>query len=159
MSKWAILSSYLEKIATDLRILAMEGIDEVSEGFAVGQIGSSSMPHKKNPIGFENVCGISRIMRSYVCSANENIVLWNERDISHSSVERIIFPDAVNLLCYQLVKLNNLVGGMVINYASINNNMGGSSDEMSSHKDMLNNIHLGGSRTNSHLQGRNRHGT
>lgn len=159
MSKWAVMSSYIEKIATDMRILAMDGIGEITEGFNKGQIGSSSMPHKKNPIGFENICGISRIVRSYVQSANESIALWNERDISHSSVERIIFPDAVNLLCYQLVKLESLISGMSINYEVIDKNMAASEIMMGSHKSMLDNIHLGGSRTSSHSKERNRHGT
>lgn len=158
ISDWALLSTYIEKIATDMRILSMDGIYEVSEGFSSGQVGSSSMPHKKNPIGFENICGISRMVRSYVNVAMENIVLWNERDISHSSSERIMFPDIANLLCYQLVKLNDLMKSLVMHHDTINFHINDSCNIMSSHRELLDKIHKGESRAKSHLEGRMKHG-
>lgn len=110
----ALLGSSLEKFATEIRNLQRTEIGEISEGFAKGQKGSSAMPHKKNPITAERISGISRTLRGYALSAMENIALWHERDIAHSSVERIIIPDATILVDYALEKFIGLLQGLVV---------------------------------------------
>ncbi|MCS7200502.1 MAG: adenylosuccinate lyase [Caldimicrobium sp.] len=102
----AILASSLEKIATEIRHLQRTEVLEVEEPFGAGQRGSSAMPHKRNPILTENLCGLARTIRAYVVPALENVVLWHERDISHSSVERMIIPSATTLTDFALVRLN-----------------------------------------------------
>lgn len=111
----AILMSSLEKFATEVRSLQRTEIGEMAEGFAKGQKGSSAMPHKRNPITAERITGIARMLRGYAVSAMENIPLWHERDIAHSSVERVIIPDAVILTDYGLQKFIDLLKGLVIN--------------------------------------------
>lgn len=111
----AILGSSLEKFATEIRNLQRTEIGEMYEGFTKGQKGSSSMPHKKNPITAERITGIARLLRGYALSAMENIPLWHERDIAHSSVERVIIPDATTLIDYSLHKFIGLMSGLVIN--------------------------------------------
>lgn len=114
LSVLALIASLLEKMATEIRNLSRQEIREVAEGFASGQKGSSAMPHKRNPIGSENICGLSRMMRSYVDVALENNVLWHERDISHSSAERIVFADATALLDYMLCRFNRILEDLVV---------------------------------------------
>ncbi len=111
----AILGSSLEKFATEIRNLQRTEIGEMAEGFAKGQKGSSSMPHKKNPITAERITGIARLLRGYSLSAMENIPLWHERDIAHSSVERIIIPDATIIADYALHIFIGLLRGLAIN--------------------------------------------
>jgi len=111
----AILGSSLEKFCTEIRNLQRTEIGEMYEGFAKGQKGSSSMPHKKNPITAERICGMARLLRGYSISAMENVVLWHERDIAHSSVERVIMPDSTILIDYALQKFVELLQGLVIN--------------------------------------------
>jgi len=111
----ALLGSSLEKFATEIRNLQRTEIGEMAEGFSKGQKGSSAMPHKKNPITAERITGIARLMRGYALSAMENIPLWHERDIAHSSVERIIIPDATIIIDYGLHKFIELLRGLVIN--------------------------------------------
>ena len=111
----AQIASCLEKIATEIRHLARSEVGEVEEFFAKGQKGSSAMPHKKNPIGSENICGCARIMKSYVNVALENNILWHERDISHSSAERIMIPDALTLLDYMLKRFTDICKTLVVN--------------------------------------------
>lgn len=110
----ALIGSSLEKIAVEFRHLQRTEVRETEEGFASGQKGSSAMPHKRNPISFENISGLSRLMRGYMISAFENIPLWHERDISHSSVERVIFPDATTLLDYLLVRMTGLLKNLKV---------------------------------------------
>ncbi len=110
----ALIAGTVEKIATELRNLQRTDIREVEENFSKGQKGSSAMPHKKNPITSEQLTGLSRIIRSNALAGMENIALWHERDISHSSVERIILPDSSILLDYILNKLKNLVENLVV---------------------------------------------
>lgn len=110
----AIIASSLEKIALQIRHLQRTEVNEAEEPFSEGQKGSSAMPHKRNPIASENLMGLSRLMRSYALAAMENIALWHERDISHSSVERIIAPDATILLDYMLERLTQLIENLVI---------------------------------------------
>jgi adenylosuccinate lyase len=111
----ALLASSLEKFATEIRNLQRTEIGEMMEGFTKGQKGSSAMPHKRNPITAERITGIARLVRGYSVSAMENIVLWHERDIAHSSVERVIIPDATIITDYALSKFNGLLAGLVVN--------------------------------------------
>lgn len=110
----ALIASSLEKIATEIRNLQRTEIHEAEEPFAVGQKGSSAMPHKRNPITSENICGCARIMRGYVIPCYENNSLWHERDISHSSVERIVLPDATELLDYMLNRYKGVLENLVV---------------------------------------------
>lgn len=111
----ALIASTIEKIATEIRSLQRTEIAEVEEPFAAKQKGSSAMPHKRNPVKSEQLCGLARLVRSYVIPAMENIVLWHERDISHSSVERVILPDATTLIDYMLDRLNYILSGLRVN--------------------------------------------
>ena len=111
----ASLGASCEKIALEIRHLMRTEVSEIEEPFAPGQKGSSAMPHKKNPIVSENICGLSRILRSNLIASLENIPLWHERDISHSSVERIIAPDSTILAYYILHQLTYLIDNLVVN--------------------------------------------
>ena len=110
----ALIGSSIERFATEIRGLQKSECREVEEYFAKGQKGSSAMPHKRNPIGCENMCGIARVLRGYMHTAYENIALWHERDISHSSAERIIFPDATIVLDYMLNRFNKIVKELTV---------------------------------------------
>ena len=123
VSSLGILASTYERIATNIRSYQRSEISEMFESFKDGQKGSSAMPHKKNPIGSERVSGLARIMRSYVTTSLENMVLWNERDISNSSVERIMLPDAFHLISFMSTELNSILKDLVINYEQININL------------------------------------
>ncbi|MCS7008459.1 MAG: lyase family protein, partial [Chthoniobacterales bacterium] len=105
----ALIGSSVERWATEFRHLQRTEVLEVEEYFSQGQKGSSAMPHKRNPITFERLCGLARVLRGNAFVALENIALWHERDISHSSAERIIFPDSCTMLDYMLQKLNELI--------------------------------------------------
>ena len=111
----ALLGSSLEKFTTEIRSMQRTEINEMAEGFAKGQKGSSAMPHKKNPITAERISGLARLLRGYALTAMENIPLWGERDITHSSVERVIIPDATIITDYVLHKFAELLKGLVIN--------------------------------------------
>lgn len=113
---WACASvgATIETIATEVRHLARSEVGEAEEAFKVGQKGSSAMPHKRNPILSERLCGLARVLRSYVSPGLEDVALWHERDISHSSVERVVLPDASALTLYMLQKAKGLVEGLVI---------------------------------------------
>jgi adenylosuccinate lyase len=111
----ALLASSLDKIATELRNLQHTEILEVEEPFRKGQQGSSAMPHKRNPILNERISGLARVIRGYAVPALENVVLWHERDISNSSVERVILPDASTLVDYMLGLLTRIVRDMSVN--------------------------------------------
>jgi adenylosuccinate lyase len=100
----ALIGGLVERVALEVRLLQHSEVEELSEPFARGQRGSSAMPHKKNPVVTENLCGLARLLRSHSGAALENLALWHERDISHSSVERVIFPDATSLAWYMLDK-------------------------------------------------------
>ncbi len=110
----AILAGTVEKIATEIRHLQRTEVREAEEFFDVAQKGSSAMPHKRNPILSENLCGIARLVRSYALPALENIALWHERDISHSSVERVISPDAFILTDFMLARLTRLLDRLTV---------------------------------------------
>lgn len=114
LSVLGIIGGTLEKIATEIRHLQKTEVLEAEEYFGKGQKGSSAMPHKRNPIICERITGMARLMRSYVSPAIENIALWHERDISHSSVERVVFPDATILIDYMLQKSIDLITKLII---------------------------------------------
>lgn len=119
----ALLGTLVERLVTNIRLLSMNEIDELSEGFSENQAGSSSMPHKKNPIRCENLVGIARLLRSYVTPSLENVPLWLERDMTHSSVERVILPDSFNLIYYMFTKLEEILTNLSINKTSIERNL------------------------------------
>jgi adenylosuccinate lyase len=114
LSALAIFGTTLERVALEIRHLQRSEVREAQEGFAKGQTGSSSMPHKKNPIATENLTGIARLLRSNLQAALENVALWHERDISHSSVERVILPDSTTLASYACRRLTRVVRELVV---------------------------------------------
>jgi adenylosuccinate lyase len=114
MSVLALIGATLEKLAVEIRGLQKSEVREVEEFFRKGQKGSSSMPHKRNPVGSENIAGCARLLRGYMLSAFENVALWHERDISHSSVERVIIPDATIILDYMLKRMTRIVDKLTV---------------------------------------------
>ena len=114
MQSLALIASVIEQFAVEIRHLQKTEVLEVEEGFAKGQKGSSAMPHKKNPVLSENLCGLARVVRCNSIVALENISLWHERDISHSSAERIIFPDSLTLVDFMLSRFNGVVKNLVV---------------------------------------------
>jgi adenylosuccinate lyase len=112
LSSLALIAATLEKIALEIRHLQRTEVREAEEPFSGEQRGSSAMPHKRNPVNCEQICGLARLVRSNMLAAFENIALWHERDISHSSVERIIFPDSTILVDYMLSKMTTILGQM-----------------------------------------------
>ena len=114
MGTLALIASTMEQMAIEVRHWQRTELREAEEAFGKGQKGSSAMPHKRNPIGSENMCGCARILRGYMVSAYENIPLWHERDISHSSAERIMLPDATILLDYMLNRFGNILENLVV---------------------------------------------
>ncbi|ASA25583.1 adenylosuccinate lyase [Paenibacillus donghaensis] len=123
MASLALVATSLDKFATEIRALQKSEIREVEEAFAKGQKGSSAMPHKRNPIGCENISGLARVIRGHMVTAYENVPLWHERDISHSSVERIILPDATMLLNYMLNRFGNIVKNLTVFPENMKRNM------------------------------------
>ncbi len=114
MQSLALIASVIEQFATEIRHLQKTEVLELEEGFGKGQKGSSAMPHKKNPVLSENLCGLARVVRANSIVALENIPLWHERDISHSSAERIIFPDSFTLVDFMLNRFNGLMENIVV---------------------------------------------
>jgi len=114
MSALAIIASSIEKFATEIRSLQRTEILELEEGFSQGQKGSSAMPHKRNPIACERLCGLARLVRTNAQASLENITLWHERDISHSSVERVIIPDSTILVDYMLIQFNRIMENLLV---------------------------------------------
>jgi adenylosuccinate lyase len=119
----AIVAASLEKVAVEIRSLQRTEILEVEEPFAEGQKGSSSMPHKRNPVGSENVSGLARLVRTNALAALENVALWHERDISHSSVERVILPDSTILVDYMLHRMTGIIEGLQVYPERMKENM------------------------------------
>jgi adenylosuccinate lyase len=119
----AITAASLEKVATEIRALQRTETLEAEEPFAVGQKGSSAMPHKRNPVSCEQVCGLARLVRTNALAAMENVALWHERDISHSSVERVILPDSTCLVDYMLHQMTRIVDGLQVYPERMRENM------------------------------------
>ncbi|OGR86861.1 MAG: adenylosuccinate lyase [Elusimicrobia bacterium RIFCSPLOWO2_01_FULL_60_11] len=114
MAALALVGGTLERIALEIRHLQRTEVLEAEEPFTEGQRGSSAMPHKRNPVGCENICGLARLLRSNAQAAFENTALWHERDISHSSVERVIIPDSTLLLDYMLARMTSIIAGLQV---------------------------------------------
>ena len=114
MATLAVIASSIEQMAMEIRNLQRTEVHEVEESFGKGQKGSSAMPHKRNPISSENMCGCARVMRGYMAAFYENVALWHERDISHSATERIILPDATMLLDYMLNRFRGILENLVV---------------------------------------------
>ena len=119
----AISAGNIEKFATEIRLLQRTEVGELEEPFGRKQRGSSAMPHKRNPIKSERLCGLARLLRGYAHTSMENIALWHERDISHSSTERFLMPDALSLYYYMLTLLKDIVDRLVVNVERINENL------------------------------------
>lgn len=124
LSALALIATSLEKFATEIRGLQKSETREVEEHFAKGQKGSSAMPHKRNPIGSENICGLARVVRGHMLTAFEDISLWHERDISHSSAERIILPDTTILVDYMLNRFGKILENLTVFPENMLRNMG-----------------------------------
>jgi adenylosuccinate lyase len=123
LSAIALAGASLERFATEIRHLQRTEVSEVQEPFSAGQKGSSAMPHKRNPIVCERICGLARVLRGYVVPALEDVVLWHERDISHSSVERVILPDACILLDYMCDRMRWVIEGLVVRPETMRRNL------------------------------------
>ena len=119
----AVIAASLDRFATELRHLQRTEVQEAEEPFAVGQTGSSSMPHKRNPEKLERVCGLARLLRGHTVTALENVALWHERDIAHSSAERIILPDACLALDYMLDQFTTIMRGLLVHPERMRENM------------------------------------
>ena len=114
MATIALIGATIEQMALEVRNLQRTEVHEVEESFGKGQKGSSAMPHKRNPIGSENMCGCARVLRGYMQTAYDNVALWHERDISHSATERILMPDATILLDYMLNRMMSILENLVV---------------------------------------------
>jgi adenylosuccinate lyase len=123
VSDLALMGAVCESVATDIRLGQHDGVAELAEPRQPGQVGSSAMPHKRNPVTAENITGIARLLRGYVGPALEDVALWQHRDISHSSVERVVLPDAAALCEHALVATARMVSGLVIDLAAIQANI------------------------------------
>jgi adenylosuccinate lyase len=124
LSTLAIIAASVEKISVEIRHLQRTEVLEAEEPFAKGQKGSSAMPHKRNPVGCENLSGLARIVRANAMASLENVALWHERDISHSSVERVIIPDSTILTDYMLHRLTGILSGLQVYPERMIENMG-----------------------------------
>jgi len=122
-SALALLGASIEKFATEIRHLQRTEVLEAEEYFSEGQKGSSAMPHKRNPIASENLCGLARVVRGNSLAAMENVALWHERDISHSSVERVIMPDSTILIDYMLARMTDVITHLVVYPANMKRNL------------------------------------
>lgn len=142
----AQLGAGLERLAIEIRHLQRTEVSEVFEGFSQGQKGSSAMPHKRNPIGSENITGCARLLRSYAFAALENVALWHERDISHSSVERVIFPDAFILCDYAVDRMAQIIAQIEVKVDRMKLNMNLSQGQLFSSHVLLELVKTGLSR-------------
>ena len=150
VSTLAIVAASLEKFATEIRHLQRTEVLEAEEPFSEGQTGSSAMPHKRNPEKCERICGLARLFRGYATSSLENVALWHERDISHSSVERVILPDATALLDYMLDMFKYIVSGLLVYPERMRENVEASYGLAFSHRVLLALIDKGMSRQNAY---------
>jgi adenylosuccinate lyase len=149
-STLAILASTIEKIAVEIRHLQRTEVLEVEEHFAKGQKGSSAMPHKRNPVGSENMSGLARLVRSNAIAAFENVALWHERDISHSSVERVIAPDSTILIDYMLHRLSRIMTNLMVYPENMQKNLENTRGLIFSQQLMLNLISQGVTREDAY---------
>ncbi len=140
----ALIGCALERFALEIRHLQRTEVLEAEEPFTEGQRGSSAMPHKRNPVGCENICGLSRLLRSYAQAALEDVALWHERDISHSSVERVILPDATILLDYMIHRMNGILKGLQVYPDNMKANLGKTFFVLASQRLMLEFLKRGG---------------
>ncbi|MBI4698336.1 MAG: adenylosuccinate lyase [Nitrospirae bacterium] len=150
MNTLALIAAAVEKIALEIRHLQRTEVLEAEEPFEKGQKGSSAMPHKRNPVGSENLCGLARIVRSNAMAAMENIALWHERDISHSSVERVIIPDSTILVDYMLARLTGILEGLHVYPDRMKENIDRSYGLFNSQRVLLKLIEKGMSRENAY---------
>lgn len=148
----ALLGASIEKIATEIRHLQRTEVREVEEPFTEGQKGSSAMPHKRNPILSENLCGLARLLRGYAQAAMEDVALWHERDISHSSVERVIGPDATITLHFMLCRLGPLLDGLRVYPQNMRKNLDASGGIFYSQRVLLALIEAGLSREDAYAR-------
>ena len=135
MYSLTLLASAMERMSIQIRLMAIDEIDELQEGFSDGQAGSSAMPHKKNPISSEKICGLSRIIKNNYLSILDNNCLWWERDMSHSSVERIIWPQSFHIICHMMSTMADVLENLVVKYDNIAFNLEESNAD--SHKKLL----------------------
>jgi adenylosuccinate lyase len=149
-SMLAHLGSALERISTEIRHLQKTEVAEVEEPFTKGQKGSSAMPHKRNPVISENICGLARLLRGYAATSMENIALWHERDISHSSAERIMLPDASIISHYMLIRMQTLLSGLNVYPENMQTNMDKTKDVIFSGTLLLSLIDKGMSREDAY---------
>ena len=133
-SSFAIIAGTYERIATNIRHYQRSEVGEMFEAFQEGQKGSSAMPHKKNPIGSERICGLARVVRGNTQASYETMALWHERDISNSSVERIIMPDTFKLIDFMTRDLTNIINNLVIDYEKIESNLDSAKTKLGSQK-------------------------
>ena len=150
LTSLALIGCTIEKIAIEIRHLQRTEVLEAEEFFAKGQKGSSAMPHKRNPIITERLTGFSRLLRSNAMAAMENVALWHERDISHSSVERIIIPDSTNLMDYMLIKVNKLFENLIVYPDNMMKNLNLTNGLIFSQEVLLKLIQKGMSRENAY---------
>lgn len=150
MSTLALIASSIEKMGVEIRHLQKTETREAEESFGKGQKGSSAMPHKRNPIGSENMAGLARVIRGHMVTAFENIPLWHERDISHSSAERIILPDATILLDYMIHRFSNIVENLTVFPENMKRNMDASLGLIFSQRVMLTLIDSGFTRESAY---------
>ena len=149
-SSFAIIAGTFERIATNIRNYQRSEVSEMFEAFAEGQKGSSAMPHKKNPIGSERICGLARIVRGNAQASFETIALWHERDISNSSVERIILPDTFMLIDFMTRDLTKIIKNLVIDYENIESNLRSAKIKLGSQKLLSLIVSKGNSRDESY---------
>jgi adenylosuccinate lyase len=130
-------ASCIERFATNVRLMSISGLDEISETRTVEQCGSSAMPHKNNPILSENLCGLARLVRNNLDLSFENVNLWHERDMTHSSVERVIWPDSFNLTAFMLTRTKKILDSLYINDKLNQIVVEANKDKLNSHNDLL----------------------
>lgn len=154
MSGWFAVALVAEKIALDVRLLAVQEVGEVNEGYPRKRVGSSSMPHKKNPVNAEKVSGLVRVLRGYLFSLSENAALWMERDISHSSVERIVLPDFFHVLAHILSVLTEVFENLDVNAQAITRNLDAVRTEVGSYDALHQNLSHGRPAAHRDISGR-----
>lgn len=143
MSMLAVVGASLERLSTHIRNLSQSGIGEVFESFSKGQKGSSAMPHKKNPILSENVTGLSRMLKANVAPALDNVALWFERDMSHSSVERVVIEDSFHMACFGVQRMTRVITNLVVDEYALENNIAREGDLVFSHSVLCHLIRCG----------------